>query len=67
MPDDLDDIGRVALALVAQIGRSAALIVRKQGELADVLSDLPSAETWRDLTNAIDRLGSKPLTTSPPY
>jgi hypothetical protein len=67
MPDDLDDIERVALALVAQIGRSAALLVREQAELADALPDLPSAETWRDIANAIDRLRSKPLTTLPPH
>jgi len=65
MLDDLDDIERVALALVAQIGCSAALLVREQPELADALPDLLSAETWRGIANAIDRLRPKPLTTSP--
>jgi hypothetical protein len=67
MPNDLDDIERVAITLVAQIGRSAVLLVREQAELSDALPDLPSAETWRDIADAIDRLRPTPLTTLPQH
>jgi hypothetical protein len=60
MGDDFDGIECVAMMLADQIGRVAARLVRDHAEIADVLPDMPSAETWRDIRNAIERLRPTP-------
>jgi hypothetical protein len=58
MANDLDNIESVVTVLVDQIGRAAVRFARNQDESMDALPEMPSAEMWRDIANAIDRLQS---------
>jgi hypothetical protein len=54
--NDEDDLRRVALEMTQQLGDAAPRMAREQAEIADGLSDMLSAETWRDIADAIERL-----------
>jgi hypothetical protein len=57
MPDNLDDIERVALEMIERFGAGAVDIVHEQVEAAASASDV---EAWRDVANAIERLLTRP-------
>ena len=59
MEDD-DIIKCTALEMIAQFGDGAMGFVREQAEIADALPDKLSAETWRDIADAIKRLSRTP-------
>jgi hypothetical protein len=42
--------------MTQQLGDAAPRMAREQAEIADGLSDMLSAETWRDIADAIERL-----------
>jgi len=59
--DEGDDIERTALELIKLYRSGAAQIARDLAEIADARHhDQPSAETWRDIADAIERLWPKP-------
>ena len=55
--DDGDHIKRVALEMIEQFVDGAAYIARKLAEVSDEVQDdrLTSAETWRDIADAIEK------------
>jgi hypothetical protein len=55
-----NDIERIALEMTKRFGDGAARIARELAEIADVLTDLSSAEKWSNIARAIERLQSKP-------
>jgi hypothetical protein len=57
--NDEDDLRRVTLKMTQQLGDAAPRMAREQAKIADGLSDMLSAETWRDIADAIERLLSK--------
>ena len=59
MEDD-DIIKCTALEMIARFGDGAVGFVREQSEIADALPDKLSAETWRDISDAIKRLSRTP-------
>ena len=60
MADNADDVESVALEMVERFGAGAVGFVREQAEIAEGLPDKFSAETWRDIADAIERLWPKP-------
>ena len=57
MPDGSQDIERTALELIKLYRSGAAQIARDLAEIAAARHhDQPSAETWHDIADAIDRL-----------
>jgi sugar-specific transcriptional regulator TrmB len=60
--DDGSQIERVAREMIELIGDGAAQIARKLAEVSDEVQDeiLTSAETWREIAEAIKRLSVKP-------
>jgi hypothetical protein len=62
MTDHADGIEHVALEMIERFGDGAAHIARKLAEVSDEVQDntLTSAETWREIANAIERLSQKP-------
>jgi hypothetical protein len=55
------DIERTPLELIRLYRSGAAQIARDLAEIAaEGQNDRPSAETWRDIADAIDRLWPKP-------
>jgi hypothetical protein len=56
-----EDIERTALELIKLYRSGAARIVRELAEIAEEEQhDQPSAETWRDIADTIERLWPKP-------
>lgn len=57
MTNDDNCVERVALEMIDQFGASAAYIALKLAEASDEVQDdlLPSAETWREIANVIER------------
>jgi len=56
-----DDIERTALELIKLYRSGAGQIARGLAEIADARHcDQPSAETWRSIAEAIERLWPKP-------
>ena len=64
MTNDSDYVERTALEMIGQFGAGAAHIARKLAEASDEVQDdmLPSAETWRDIADAIERTFTKDIT-----
>ena len=55
-----DDVERGALEMIKRFGDSAAQTARDLAERADERPDgMRSAETWRDIADAIERLLAK--------
>ena len=54
-----DGIERIAREMIDRFGEGAAHIARKLAEISDEVQDdrLPSAEAWRAVADAIERLG----------
>jgi hypothetical protein len=55
-----NDVERIALEMIKRFGGGAARIARELAEIADVLTDLSSAEKWSNIARTIERLQSKP-------
>jgi hypothetical protein len=60
--DDGSQIERVAREMIEQFGDGAAHVARKLAEVSDEVQDemLTSAETWREIAEAIERLSVTP-------
>ena len=58
--DDSDIVESVARGMIERFGDGAVGFVREQAEIADALPDKLSAETWRDIADAIKRLRPEP-------
>jgi len=60
--DDGSQIERVAREMVELFGDGAAHVARKLAEVSDEVQDdmLTSAETWREIAEAIERLSVTP-------
>jgi hypothetical protein len=56
--DDGSQIERVAREIIERFGDGAVHVARKLAEVSDEVQDemLTSAETWREITDAIERL-----------
>jgi hypothetical protein len=59
MPCHTVDVERVTLEMVERFGASAANIARWQAGILAAVPDVPSAEMWRDIADAIERLSPK--------
>jgi hypothetical protein len=59
MSDDAQDVEPAALEMIERFGTSAVNIARWQAEIMATLSDVPSNEMWRDISEAIERLSAK--------
>ncbi len=56
-----DDVERGALEMIKRFGDGAVQTARELAERADERpGGMRSAETWRDIADAIDRLSRKP-------
>ena len=56
-----DGVERGALEMIKQFGDRAAQTARELAEIEDEYpSGMASAETWRDIADAIERLSVKP-------
>jgi hypothetical protein len=55
-----NDIEWIALEMIKRFGDGAARIARELAEIADVRTDLSSAEKWSNIARAIERLQPKP-------
>jgi hypothetical protein len=62
MTFSVDGIERIAREMIDRFGDGAAQIARKLAEVSDEVQDkmLPSAEAWRAIADAIERLSRKP-------
>lgn len=60
MTESFEDIECVVIALVDRFVRTAVRLARDRATIADVLPDMPSAETWRNIANAIEQLSQRP-------
>ena len=58
--DDSDIVESVARGMIERSGEGAVGFVREQAKIADALPDKLSAETWRDIADAIKRLSRMP-------
>jgi hypothetical protein len=58
MSDDDDDdlVEQVAREYVQRHGRDSLAILRERAELADEMGDVVSAEAWRDIADAAERM-----------
>ena len=54
-----DDIEYIALVLTKQFERAATRFPSERAEIAAVMPDVLSVETWRDIADAIERLSPK--------
>ena len=55
MSDD-DDVEQVAHEYVQRHGIDSPSILRDYAEVADTIGDILSAETWRDIADAAERI-----------
>jgi hypothetical protein len=55
MSDD-DDVEQVAHEYVQRHGLDSPSILRDYAEVADTIGDILSAETWRDIADAAERI-----------
>ena len=55
MSDD-DDLEKVAREYVQRHGPESIVILRDLAEMADAVGDVLSAETWRDIADAAERI-----------
>jgi hypothetical protein len=55
MSDD-EDLVQVAREYVHRHGRDSLAILRERAELADEMGDVVSAEAWRDIADAAERM-----------
>ena len=58
--DDSDIVESVARGMIERFGDDAVGFVQEQAEIANALPDKLSAETWRDIADAIKRLSRMP-------
>ena len=56
MEDDEKLVEKVAREVVDQHGPDAIPILRERAKAADMSDDALAAETWRDITNAAERI-----------
>jgi hypothetical protein len=54
------DVERIALDLIERFGAAAAHTAYEQADIAAALLDVPSANTWCDIADTIERLWPKP-------
>lgn len=60
MGNDYDDIDNAARELIERYGTKAACIAYQHAEIAEERQrDMPSAEIWRDIADAIKRCSMK--------
>jgi hypothetical protein len=55
MSDD-DDVEQVAHGYVQRHGLDSSSILRDYAEVADTIGDILSAEAWRDIADAAERI-----------
>ena len=60
MSTDHDDIECIALDLIERFGSAAAHTAYEQADVAAALLNVPSANTWCDIADAIERLSVEP-------
>jgi hypothetical protein len=64
MTNDPDGIKPAALEMIKRFGDAAAYVAREMAEIANERhGDILSAETWRDIADAIERLSVKTSTS----
>jgi hypothetical protein len=56
MIDDAADVEHVAYEMIDRLGVTAAHTAYEQADIAAALFDVPSANTWCDIADAIERL-----------
>jgi hypothetical protein len=56
MSDDDDLVEQVAREYVERHGRDSLPILRERAEIADEFGDVVSAEAWRDIADAAERM-----------
>ncbi len=54
------DLDRIARQMIGHFDEAAAWIARELAEIADTMSDMSSAEKWRDIGDAIEQLQPEP-------
>lgn len=54
------DLDRIARQMIGRFDEAAAWIAHELAEIADALSDMLSAEKWRDIAGAIEQLQPDP-------
>jgi hypothetical protein len=57
---DDHDLDHTAQQMIGRFDEAAAWIAHELAVIADALSDMPSAEKWRDITGAIEQLQQQP-------
>ena len=67
MTYSIDGIERIAREMIDQFGDGAVNVARKLAEVSDQVQDktMPSAEAWRAIADAIERLSRKPRFRKP--
>ena len=60
MTDDAHDIEHSAPEMIERFGSAAAHTAYEQADIAAALLDVPSANAWCDIADAIERLWPKP-------
>jgi hypothetical protein len=53
---DGDDVEQIAHEYVQRHGVDSPSVLRDYAELADMIGDILSAETWRDIADAAERI-----------
>jgi hypothetical protein len=66
MSDD-DDVEQVAHEYVQRHGLDSPSILRDYAEVADTIGDILSAETWRDIADAAERILQSGTDLAEPY
>jgi hypothetical protein len=56
MDDDGWAVERAAQEAIDQHGDDAVAILRERADLADQIGDMLTAETWRDIADAAERI-----------
>jgi hypothetical protein len=56
MDDDGWAVERAAQEAIGQYGGDAVAILRERADLADQIGDMLTAETWRDIADAAERI-----------
>jgi len=67
MSDDDDDVEQVAHEYVQRHGLDSPSILRDYAEVADTIGDILSAETWRDIADAAERILQSGTDLAEPY
>ena len=62
-----DDVEQVAHEYVQRHGLDSPSILRDYAEVADTIGDILSAETWRDIADAAERILQSGTDLAEPY